>query len=131
MIIFDNDKAKKMYKKGIKALRKRAKTEKTKKSRIAKMYTMNIERKKLLQQRKEKALQNAKDRKMAKGNFLTALQASCKADRATKDTQGSTLSNDELIKGSNADTITQVDNVENIEIVAKNVGNAATNAENI
>ena len=39
--------------------------------------------------------------------------------------------NDELIKGANADTITRVDNIENIEIVAKNVGNAATNAENI
>ena len=86
MITFDNDKVKKAYRKDIQALRKRAKIEKTKKSRTAKMYTMNIERKKLLKQRKEKALQNAKDRKMAKGNFLTALQASCKTDRASKDT---------------------------------------------
>ena len=43
---------------------------------------MNIERKKLLKQRREKALQNAKDRKLAKENFLTALQASRKANRA-------------------------------------------------
>ena len=86
MITFDNDKAKKTYQKDIKALRKRAKTEKTKKSRTAKMYTMNIERKKLLKQRRENALQNAKDRKTAKGNFLTALQASHKADKASKDT---------------------------------------------
>ena len=93
-ITFDNDKAKKTYQKDIKALRKRAKTEKNKKSRTAKMYTMNIERKKLLKQRREKALQNAKDRKMAKGNFLTALQASHKANRASKDTQSSTLLND-------------------------------------
>ena len=120
-----------MYRKGIKALRKRATTEKTKKSRTAKMYTMNIERKKLMKQRKEKALQNAKDRKTAKGNFLTALQASCKADRASKHTQSSTLSNYESIKDTNADTITRVDNIKNIEIVAKNVGDAATNAENI
>ena len=63
---------------------------------------MNIERKRLLKQRRE----NAKDRKMAKGNFLTALQASCKADRTSKDTQSSTLLNDEFIKGTNADTIT-------------------------
>ena len=46
MITFDNDKVKKTYKKDIKAPRKRAKTEKTKKSRTAKMYTMNIGRKK-------------------------------------------------------------------------------------
>ena len=130
-IIFDNDKVKKTYKISIKALRKRAKTEKTKKSRTAKMYAMNIERKKLLKQRREKAIQNAKDRKMTKGNFLTVLQASCKAYRASKDTQSSTLLNDEFIKGVNADTITQVDNIENIEIVARNVGDAATTAENI
>ena len=86
MITFDNDKAKKIYQKDIRALRKRAKTEKTPKSRTAKVYTMNKERKKLLKQRTEKALQNTKDRKMAKGNFLTALQASRKADRASKDT---------------------------------------------
>ena len=36
-----------------------------------------------------------------------------------------------MINGAYADTITQVDNIDNIEMVAKNVGNAATNAENI
>ena len=131
MIKFDNDKVKKTYQKDIKALRKRAKTEKTKKSRTAEMYTMNIERKKLLKQRREKALQNAKHKKMAEGNFLTALQVHCKADRASKDTQSSTLSNDELINGTSADTITRVDNIENIEIIAENFGNAAINAEDI
>ena len=92
---------------------------------------MNIERKKSLKQRREKALQNAKDRKLAKKNFLTALQASHKVDRASKDMQNGGNSNDELINGANADTITPVDNIDNIEIVAKNVGNASTNAENI
>ena len=82
MIIFDGDKVKKKYRKYINALRKRAKTVKTKKGRTTKMYVMNIERKKLLKQRREKALQNAKDRKLAKENFLTALKASHKADRA-------------------------------------------------
>ena len=89
---------------------------------------MNVERKKLLKQRREKALQNAKDRKLAKENFLTALKASCKANRASKDMQNDGNSNDELINGANADTITPVDN---IEIVAENAVNAATNAENI
>ena len=59
---------------------------------------------------------------------MTALQASSKANRASNDTQSCTHSIDELINGANADTITRVDN---IKIVAKNVGNAATNAENI
>ena len=75
------------------------------KGRNTKAYTMNIERKKLLKQRREKTLQNTKDRKLAKENFLTALQASHKANRASKDTQSSTLSNDKLIKGTNIDTI--------------------------
>ena len=106
MIIFDGDKVKKTYTKDIKTLRKRAKTVKTKKSRTTKMYPMNIKRMKFLKQRKEKALQKAKDRKSAKENFLTALQASHKADRTSKDTQSSTHSNDELINAANADTIT-------------------------
>ena len=92
---------------------------------------MNIDRKKLLKQRREKTLQNAKDRKSAKENFLTAVKASSKVNRASKDTQSGRKPNDELINGANADTITLVDNIDNIEIVAENVGNAATNAENI
>ena len=95
------------------------------------MYTINIERKKLLKQRREKALQNAKDRKLAKENFQTALKAGCKADRASNDTQSSAKSNDELINGANANTIICIDNIDNIEIVAENMTNAATNAENI
>ena len=95
------------------------------------MYIMNIERKKLLKQRGKKALQNAKDRKLAKENFLRAVKASCKADRASKDTQSGRKPNDELINGVNADTIIPIDNIDNIEIVVKNVGNAAQNAENI
>ena len=75
-------KQKKTYRKDKNALRKRAKTVKTKKGRTTKTYTINIERKKLLKQRREKALQNAKDRKLAKKNFLAALKADCKADRA-------------------------------------------------
>ena len=85
-ITFDEEKVKKTYRKDINALRKRAKTVKTKKGRITKMYTINIERKKLLKQRREKALQNAKDRKLAKENFLTALKAGPMADRASNDT---------------------------------------------
>ena len=92
---------------------------------------MNIERKKLLKQRREKVLQNAKDRKSAKENSLTAVKASHKADRASKDTQRGIKLNDGLINGAKADTTTPVDDIDNIEIVAENVVNVATNAENI
>ena len=95
------------------------------------MYTINIERKRLLKQRREKALQNAKDRKLAKENFLTALKPGRKADTASNDTQSGANSNDELINGVNADTITPVDNIDNFEIVVENAANATTNAENI
>ena len=131
MIIFDGDKVKKACRKDINALRKRANTVKTKRGRTTKLYAMNIERKKLLKQRREKALQNAKDRQSAKENFLTAVKASRKANRASKDTQSGRKPNDRLINGANADTITPVDDIDNIEMVAENVANAATNAENI
>ena len=39
--------------------------------------------------------------------------------------------NDKLINGSNADSIIHVDNIDNIGIVAENVTNVATNAEDI
>ena len=68
---------------------------------------------------------------MAKENFLTALKAGHKADRASNDTQSGAHSNDKLINGANADTITPVDNIGNIEIVAENATNVATKAENI
>ena len=84
-----------------------------------------------MKQRREKALQNTKDRKSAKENSLTAVKASHKANRASKDTQSGTKPNDWLINGANADTITPVNDINNIEIVAKNVANVATNAENI
>ena len=46
---------------------------KAKKSRTAKMYTVNIERKRILKQRREQTLQNAKDRKSAKRNISLQL----------------------------------------------------------
>ena len=93
-ITFDDDKVEKTYRKDTNALRKRAKTVKTKKGRTTKLYTINIERKKLLKQRREKALQNAKDRKLAKENFLAALKADHKTNRASNDTQSSANTND-------------------------------------
>ena len=131
MIIYDADELKKTNRKNINTLGKRAKNMKAKKSRMAKTCTMNIERKRILKQRREKTLQNAKDRKPSKEYLLTASKASCKAHRASKDTQKGRKSNNGLIKGENTNTITLVDNINNLETVADNVANAATNAEGI
>ena len=56
----------------------------TKKGRMAKIYTMNIERKRLLKQRREKNLQNTRGKTPAEEYFLTALKASCKHYKASK-----------------------------------------------
>ena len=48
---------------------------------------MNIERKNLLRQRREKTLHNAKGKRLAEEDFLTALQASCKIHRTLKNAQ--------------------------------------------
>ena len=103
---------------------------KTKKGRTTKMYTINIERKKLLKQRREKALQNSRDRKIAKENFLAALKADHKADRASNDIQSDANTNDELINGSDTDIIIGVENTDNTAIAAENAEKPATDAEN-
>ena len=83
-----------------------------------------------MKQRREKALQNAKDTKLAKGNPLVALKADQRANRASNDTQSSANMNDELIDGSNTDTVIGVENTNNTAIAAENLDNAHTNAEN-
>ena len=60
---------------------------KSNKGRTTRVYVINTERKRLLKQRREKALQNAKDRNIGKVNTQIALRASTKANRASKDTQ--------------------------------------------
>ena len=62
-------------------------TVKSNKGRTTKVSVINTERKRILKQRKEKALQNAKDRKAGKVNAQTALQDSTRAIKASKDTQ--------------------------------------------
>ena len=84
-----------------------------------------------MKQRREKALQNAKDRKLAKGNPLAALKADCRANRASNDSQCSTNMNDELMDGSNTGTIIDAENTDNIAIAAENTDNAAINADNM
>ena len=130
MIDFDNNKVKKTYRKDTNEPRKGTKIVKTKKGRTKKIYAINIERKRLLKHRREKALQYAKDRKLAKGNPLAALQADQRANRASNDIQSSANLHDELIDGSNTDTVMGVENPDNTAIAAENADNAATDAEN-
>ena len=84
MIEFNKDKARTIYRKDNNEQRKRAKIVKSKKGRTTKVDAINIERKRLLKQRREKVLQNAKDRKLVKVNAPIALQASIRANRASK-----------------------------------------------
>ena len=129
MIIYKTDELKKSNRKNINTLRKRAKDVKVKQSRMAKIYTMNIERKRILKQRREKTLQNAKDKKPGEEYFLTASKPSRKIHRALKNTQKSKESDNELMNSGNMNTIMIADNINNLKIVATNVVNATTNAE--
>ena len=130
MIDFNKDKAKKIYRKDINEQRKWAKIVKSKKGRTTK-YAINIERERLLKQRKEKVLQNAKDRKLAKGNPLVALQASLRANSASNDTQSITNTNDEVIGDANTDTVIGTENTNNAAIDADNTDNAETDDKKI
>ena len=65
MITYETDELKKANRKNINTA--------SKKGRTAKIYTMNIERKRLLKQRREKTLQNAiLGKRLAEEYFLTA-----------------------------------------------------------
>ena len=55
-----------------------------KKGRTGKIYTVNIERKRLLKQRRERTLQNKRGKGLAEEYFLTALKASHKSYKASK-----------------------------------------------
>ena len=81
-----------------------------------------------MKQRREKALQNTKDRKLEKENFLAVLKADHKANRVSNDIQSSANMNDELLNGSNTDIIIGFDNT---AIITENADNAATDTENI
>ena len=62
-------------------------TVKFNKGRATKVYEISTEKKKILKERREKALQNAKDRKAEKANSQAALQACTRATKASKDNQ--------------------------------------------
>ena len=110
MIEFNKDKARTIYRKDINDQRKRAKIVKSKKGRTTKVYAINIERKRLLKQRREKVPQNAKDRKLVKANAPLALQVSKRANRALKDTQDIKMTDNATTDRDNTDDATTSDN---------------------
>ena len=93
MIKFNKDKARKIYRKDTNEQRNMEKTVKFNKGKTTKVYAINTERKRILKQRREKALQNAKDRKIGKVNTQTTLQAITRATKVSKDTQDIKMTN--------------------------------------
>ena len=65
MITYETDELKKTNRNKSNALGKKAKNIEVKKGRTAKIYTVNIERKRILKQRREQTLLNAQGRKPA------------------------------------------------------------------
>ena len=64
MITYETGELKKSNRKNVNSAKK--------KGRMAKVYTMNIERKRLLKQRRERTLQNAEGKGLVEEYFLTA-----------------------------------------------------------
>ena len=85
---------------------------------------MNIERKRLLKQRRERTLQNAEE------YFLTALKASHKSYNALKNSHKRKKDNNGLINDENTNITTTVYNINNLEIVENSEVNAAANTKN-
>ena len=113
MIEFNTDKARKIYGKDTNEQRKRIKIVKSNKGRTTRVYVINTERKRLLKQRREKALQNAKDRKIGKVNAPIALQVS--TNRASKNTQDIKMTDNAATGEDNTDNAaTSRDNTDNI-----------------
>ena len=91
---------------------------------------MNIERKRLLKQRRERTLQNAKGKGLAEEYFLTALKAHCKSYKASKNSHKRKKDNNGSINDENTNITRPVYNINNLEIVENHEVNATTNAQN-
>ena len=97
---------------------------------MAKIYTVNIERKRLLKQRRERTLQNTRGKRPAEEYFLTALKASCKSYKASKNSHKRKKDNNGSINDDNTNIAMTVYDINNLKIVAKHQVNATTNVKN-
>ena len=91
---------------------------------------MNIERKRLLKQRRENTLQNAKGKRLAEEYFLTALKASHKTYNALKSKQKRKKNDNGSINDANTNTAMIANNINNCKIVTNDDVNTIMNAEN-
>ena len=92
---------------------------------------MNIERKRLLKQRRENTLQNAKGKRPAEEYFLTALKASRKTYKALKSKQKRKKNDNGSINNENTNITMIANNINNLEIATNNDVKTITNAENV
>ena len=122
MITYKTDELKKSNRKNINTVQK--------KGRTAKTYTLNIERKRSLKQRRERTLQNAKGKGPVEEYFLTALKASQKSYKVSKNSHKGKKDNNGLINDENTNIATTVYNINNLQIVENHEVNATTNAQN-
>ena len=97
---------------------------------MAKIYTMNIERKRLLKQRREKTLQNTGGKIPAEEYFLTALKASHKHYKTSKSSNKRKKDNNGSNNDENTNIAMTIHDINNIKIVANHKVNATTNDEN-
>ena len=91
---------------------------------------MNIERKRLLKQRRERTLQNTRGKRPAEEYFLTALNASHKSYKASKNSHKRKKDNNGSINDDNTNIAMTVYNINNLKIVANHQINATTNIKN-
>ena len=84
-----------------------------------------------MKQRRDKVLQNAKDRKLEKANAPVALQASIRANRASKDTQDIKMTDNSTTGADNTDNATTGrDNTDNASTDRDNTDDATTSDDN-
>ena len=97
---------------------------------MAKIYTMNIEKKRLLKQRRERTLQNTRGKTPAEEYFLTALKASCKHYKASKNSHKRKKDNNRSNNDDNTNIAMTIYDINNLKIVANHKVNATTNGKN-
>ena len=121
-VTYETDELKKSNRKNLNTAKK--------KGRTAKVYTMNIERKRLLKKRREKTLQNTRGKILAEEYFLTALKASRRCYKASKNSYKRKKDNSTSNNDDNTNIAMTIHDINNLKIVANHKVNATTNDEN-
>ena len=121
MITYETDELEKSNRRNINTAKK--------KGRTAKIYTMNIERKRLWKQRREN-LTKCKRQGSSREIFPHTLKASHKNYKALKNSHKRKKDNTGSINDENTNIAMTVYDINNLEIVENHEVNATTNAEN-